>query len=314
VAVRVTGEGGSNAQVYVESSGAWLYGLQAARTSVTVYGIWLGHVYHWHMFTAAMFQSLEQTVPADHAVRQLLDPQAKYLFAFDEVLVLGWAGIAPPTSVATPFDFLRLMSDFARDYFMDDPTETITRNGLEAGDFTVNTPWDQYPIVQTFLSVWEATKAYIDVFVRQTYPASNPPSNDRALRRWMKQAAAASAGNVQGLPTAINTNTELGRLLTSLLYRVTMHGSSRFAHLPITGTMGLMLTFYKTFSFSRPYEPFVPAYGAASNLFFPGGLDDPCNQALVEYRHFIESLIDQLSPNPTPTQPQRYQWPLSIET
>jgi len=36
------------------SPGAWLYALQAAKTSVTVYGIWLGHVYHWHLVTAAM--------------------------------------------------------------------------------------------------------------------------------------------------------------------------------------------------------------------------------------------------------------------
>ena len=35
---------------------------------------------------------------------------------------------------------------------------------------------------------------------------------------------------------------------------------------------------------------------------------------LVRYRQTIETLIEQLSPNSTPTLPQRYQWPLSIET
>ena len=83
---------------------------------------------------------------------------------------------------------------------------------------------------------------------------------------------------------------------------------------PLTGTIGLMMKFYYTFAFSRPYEPFVPAYGLDSNLFFPGGLADLRNQALVQYRQQIETLIERLSPNPTPTLPQRYQWPLSIET
>ena len=356
VAVRVTGEGGAGPQVFVESSPAWLYALQAARTSVTVYGIWLGHVYHWHLVTAAMFGAMEETLPDNddpalsHPIRQLLDPQSKYLFAFDEVLLLGWSGVAPPSSVAGPFEFLRLISEFARDYFLDDPLATLERNGIQESDFTVKTPWDQYPIVQTFTTVWDATARYIHVFVNETYRAGNPPSADSALQAWMKQAAAADAGNVQGLPDAINTNDELEALLTSLLYRVTMHGASRllatanpglafvanyppclqssqiptpgtaltpqtlFQYLPLTGTIGQMMKFYYTFAFSRPYEPFVPAYGLGSNLFFPGGLADLRNQALVQYRQQIETLIEQLSPNPTPTLPQRYQWPLSIET
>ena len=32
---------------------AWLYALQAAKVSITVYGVWLGHVYQWHIVTAA---------------------------------------------------------------------------------------------------------------------------------------------------------------------------------------------------------------------------------------------------------------------
>ena len=55
LAVRVVAQ--DNAVAYSARSaspGAWLYALQAAKTSVTVYGIWLGHVYHWHLVTAAM--------------------------------------------------------------------------------------------------------------------------------------------------------------------------------------------------------------------------------------------------------------------
>jgi hypothetical protein len=40
------------------TASAWLYALQAAKVSVTVYGIWLGHVYHWHLVTAAMLMTM----------------------------------------------------------------------------------------------------------------------------------------------------------------------------------------------------------------------------------------------------------------
>ena len=33
---------------------AWIWALLAAKTAITVWGIWIGHVYHWHIVTAAM--------------------------------------------------------------------------------------------------------------------------------------------------------------------------------------------------------------------------------------------------------------------
>ena len=55
--VRVAG--GSNEPKVFSRQGsttasAWVYALQAAKVSVTVFGIWLGHVYQWHIVTAAM--------------------------------------------------------------------------------------------------------------------------------------------------------------------------------------------------------------------------------------------------------------------
>ena len=50
---------------------AWLYALQAAKTSVTVYGIWLGHVYHWHIVTAAMQMTMYNTTDKSHPIHEL---------------------------------------------------------------------------------------------------------------------------------------------------------------------------------------------------------------------------------------------------
>src|SRR5262249_28274604 len=69
-AIRVSGQNGSGMQHLVRSDPNWLYALQAAKTSITVWGIWLGHVYHWHIVTAAMQMTMFQTFGRRHIVRQ----------------------------------------------------------------------------------------------------------------------------------------------------------------------------------------------------------------------------------------------------
>lgn len=145
----------------------------------------------------------------------------------------------------------------------------------------------------------------------------------------------------------MNSRDALIKMLTSLLYRVTAHGSGRLPassnpgltfianfppclqnatippagspisraqllqYLPNTGTLGAELAFYNTFAFSVPYESFIPLQGIDSNLFFPGGLADKRNQALVQYRNAIVAMIEELSGD---FAPQITQWPLNVET
>jgi hypothetical protein len=58
---------------------AWLYALQAAKVSVTVYGIWLGHVYQWHLVTAAMLMTMFENLSPMNPARKLLEPQSSHL-------------------------------------------------------------------------------------------------------------------------------------------------------------------------------------------------------------------------------------------
>jgi hypothetical protein len=97
--------------------GAWLFALQAAKTSVTLYGIWLGHVYHWHIVTAAMQRTMYDMLPQGHDIYQLLQAQSNYLIGFDSVLLNKsfwkvlefFSKIAPPSCIGDPDAFLKLL-------------------------------------------------------------------------------------------------------------------------------------------------------------------------------------------------------------
>lgn len=61
-------------QTYKPTDNAWLYALQAAKSSITVYGTWLGHVYQWHIVTAAMQMTMYNSLPPNHNLLPLLLP------------------------------------------------------------------------------------------------------------------------------------------------------------------------------------------------------------------------------------------------
>ena len=82
-----------------------------AKASITAFGAWLGHVYHWHLVTAAMQMTMLNTLSTAHPIYQRLAPQSKYATAFDDVLLLLWSQIAPPTSIAGWIEFLELAND-----------------------------------------------------------------------------------------------------------------------------------------------------------------------------------------------------------
>ena len=95
----------NNAQTYTPNSPAWIYALIAVKTSMTVYGIWLGHVYTQHIVTAAMIMTGVNTLPPTNIIHQLLAPQSNYLVAFDLVLLLAWSALSPPTSISDTGNF-----------------------------------------------------------------------------------------------------------------------------------------------------------------------------------------------------------------
>lgn len=350
VAIVVAGYRGRGRSVFTRANatdGAWLYALQAAKTSIAVFGIWLGHVYHWHIVTAAMQMTMLNTLPASHPVYQLLAPQSKYLIPFDDVLLALWPRIAPPTSVATPDQFLSLANDYAdgRSFFEDDPRTTLKNLGLRQSDFTRATAWDQYPLVGQLLAVWDLVATYVRSCVRATYGSDAAVAGDRQLQAWIAASSAPTVGNVRGLPR-MTSRSALERVLTSLLYRVTIHGVARltsssnpaltfvanFPHclqragipepgarisartlltyLPNTQTISAAVSFYFTFAFSTPYEPFIPLGGVDTNLFFPNGRRGQRNRALIDLRNGLAGFISDYQPEAA----QRFQWPLNIET
>jgi hypothetical protein len=350
VAILVAGYQGRGEKLFTRAratDGAWLYALQAAKVSITVFGIWLGHVYHWHLVTAAMQMTMFNTLPTGHPVYQLLAPQSKYAIAFDDVLLSLWADIAPPTSIATSAEFLQLADDYGagRSFFDDDPKVTLAQLGLREADFTGKTPWDRYPVVQHLLTMWDLVETYVTSYVRATYGSDASVAADGSLQTWIATSAATDGGNIRGLPE-MDSRAALVGVLTSLLYRVTVHGISRLSatsnpaltfvanfpqclqrtdipdprarldtktlltYLPNTGTIGEALSFYFTFVFSTPYEPAIPLGGVGTDLFFPGGPDDARNRALITLRKGLAAFMHDYQPDA----PQLFQWPRNIET
>jgi hypothetical protein len=322
---------------------AWVYALQAAKVSVTVYGIWLGHVYQWHLVTAAMVMTMFQTLPAGNPARRLLEPQSSFLIPFDDVLFLQWSAAAPPTSVATSRQFLQLIDDYAagRRFFDDDPVTQLERLGVTEADFTVDEPWDQFPIAGDLLAIWDATGRYVDTYVDHAYATDRDVERDLPLRKWMTESGDPDGGNIRGLP-ALDTKDALKRVLHSLIYRITAHGTSRLyrsanpvltfvanfppclqdaaipsptdrfdtkalhRYLPNTGTIGSMLHFYFIFWATPPYVPFVPLEGTGTDLFFD---DEKSNDALIELRQFVIDFVETHEPDT----PQIWQWERNIE-
>jgi hypothetical protein len=352
VAVRVTREGGKDAQVFVRgraTDSAWLYALQAAKASIGVYGIWLGHVYHWHLPTAAMQMTLYNTLPEGHPLYKLLQPQSKYVIEFDTLLLLLWEHIAPPTSISSARQFVRLENTFAagRTFFDDDPTATLERLGISEADFTQDQPWDRYRFVGNLLRLWEITGSYVDSVVSALYPSDAAVADDPDLQKWMRESADPHEGNLRGLPE-MDTRAALRKVLRSFLYRITAHGGSRLpnsanpgltfvanfppclqrsdipdpqaqietaellSYLPTTGTIGKYLSFFYIFSFSVPYESLVPPDGVGEDLFFENDTPEgrACNQALVAFR---QAMVDFMGVYQEGT-PQVTQWARNIET
>ena len=336
----------NNSQTYTPKSPAWIYSLIAAKTSMTVYGIWLGHVYTQHIVTAAMLMTALNTLPSTNVIYQLFAPQSNYLVPFDLVLMLAWSSLSPPTSISDTGKFLSLCNAFSagHDFFSTDPANSLaTLNPEDFTDPTIdNKAWNLYPNAQVVQKIWATVAAYVDAVVDAGYANDAAVTADKDLATWI--GSANTTGNVAGLPK-MNSKAALKAVVTSVLYRITFHGIGRlrnvgapvppFApnyppclqsttipdpstpvpmgdllkYLPNIGTLGSLITFYYIFAYNAPYVPLVPYKGPEDELFFDPSKYATANQALVDFRKGIECFIADLQPDWV----QIGQWPRNIE-
>jgi hypothetical protein len=320
---------GVSPRLYGSKDNAWLWALQAAKTSITVWGIWLGHVYHWHTVTAAMQMTMYNNLPAHHRLWSLLGRQSQSLINFNYVLLtLLWGKISPPTPVVGYMSLLELLDKFAekRGFFDDDPHEELKARKLDATDFTKNKDWDAYPVAGYLVEIWKHTHEFVKAVVEDIYTNDTEVANDVALQKWLTASGDPSQGNVKGLPD-VKTRIKLEEVLTSLLYRVNVHGAAGLNPsvnpmlafvanfppclqsadipeptdqwdllpvLPHTGAIGGMTTFFFTFAYSPPYASLIPAGGINLDPWFSS---PKCNAALVTFRGRIRKFVDEYIEN-----------------
>src|SRR5258705_8416449 len=295
-----------------------------------------------------MLMTLNNYVEETHPLRVFMAPQSEFIIPFNNVLLLLWKQIAPPTSVSDAKQLLAMTDAFAkgRTYLEDDPNTTVQDNGIREADFTNNAPWDQYRIAGQLLSLYDAVGKYVSVFVNNTWPNDAAVVEDKQLQAWLAASSDPNDGNIAGLPTP-DSRKNLIITLQSLVFRITAHGASRLnstanpvlsfipnsppclqrtdipspttdlstidllTYLPKTGTIGEMITFLFTFVFSAPYIPFLPIAGNDVNLIWGNDPNEPRNAALVELRNFLGDFISSYE-DPDPA--QLHQWPRNIET
>jgi hypothetical protein len=206
-------------QIYsaeTSTPGAWLYALQAAKTSVTLYGIWFGHVYHWHLTAAAMVRAMKEAIrDRDHPVMRLLYLHSDYLIEFNYFLLAGpapkvghdpYLEIAPPTALVTEEQVLWLEDKFAegRNFFDDDPINELCKNGLVEADFTEKKAWDRFPAAQNLLRIWDICENFVKWFVFNSYRDDAAVAADKGLQKWMENAAKKEQGNIRVLISTEN--------------------------------------------------------------------------------------------------------------
>ena len=306
---------------------AWIYALQAAKASITCWGIWLGHVYRYHMVTAPMLMTSEQTMPMTHPIRQLIAHQADFVIGFDQFLLLDWA-IAPPTSIADSDAFLKLTDLYAagRPFFADDPENVLKAQGLTAEMFTSVASFDLYPVARYLREIFASVPPYTAGVVAAVYQHDEAVAGDAALQSWFAASRRPDGGNINGLEP-ITTKAALTDVLTSLVFRITAHGIARMApaanpaltwvsnfppcledsrlpdpktpmtaaellsFMPKTKTIGQMISFLFTFGYAPPYIPFIPLAGVGADLPFSGTAAAGCNAALIEFRQRLRAFM-----------------------
>ncbi|MEM6320482.1 MAG: hypothetical protein AAF960_22625, partial [Bacteroidota bacterium] len=227
----------------------WIYALQAAKVSITVFGIWLGHVYPWHLVTAAMSMTLYNYMDKNSFLYQLLNEKCNHLIGFNDALYLEWRTAAPPTSINTTTQFLTVVDKYAvgRSFYDDDPATILEKMGIQAADFTVHKPWDKFPMVKHLLDIHKIVGDYVQEFTRICYEvdegntkeAGQRVQRDANLQNWIQKSI--DKGNIQGLKK-ITSVAALNKFLTNFIYRFTVHGLSR-----IDSTANPAMTFVPNF-------------------------------------------------------------------
>jgi Lipoxygenase len=338
----------NHVQIYTPTSPAWIYGLLAAKTSLTVHGTWLGHVYTQHLVTASMQMATLNTLPISNIIYQLLAPHCNYTIAFDLILLLGWSSLSPPTSISDTGKFLTICNRFSatHDFFATDPLNTLASSNLDANDFTDPSideqQWNLYPNVQKILGIWQITADYVGAVVDVGYPTDAAVAADADLANWTNTASSESGGNVRGLPRMASKNV-LKVVLTSILYRIVFHGIGRLRSVgsPVPTFAPNYPPCLQSTTLPDPQAPlptsellktYLPNAGtlgqlisfydifAYSALYVPmipyKGPDDElffqnptANQALIKFRTQVANIICTLQPDWL----QIGQWPRNIE-
>ena len=155
-----------------------------------MWGIWLGHVFHWHIATAAMQMTMYNHLPAGHKLWPLLEPQSQSLIDFDFVLLTSRAcSIRSRRRRRLPGPCAARRCSTAsprgRTFFDDDPLSELKKHGIDVKDFTVKKDWDAYPVAGHLIDIWKICQRLREGVVDDLYKTDTEVANDKGLKAWI---------------------------------------------------------------------------------------------------------------------------------
>lgn len=225
VAIQVNGHGGRAEGLYRPADPDW----RLARAVVQVadenlQGV-LVHLGWCHMVAQCFLVAARRQLAPEHPLLRLLEPHFEYTLAVNQVArksVVSAGGTQDRLLGPSIEDQMALLGESLRglDAASLDPRAELARRGVDDAEAL-----PCYPFRDDSLLLWDATRSFVDGYVRLYYPDDASVLGDDELAGWVREVGAPEGGQMPRLVEGLEPRTVEGvvDLVTRVLFRVTAY-------------------------------------------------------------------------------------------
>ena len=177
------------------------------------------HLARTHSMLVPFAMALRSTLPASHALHELLLPHLRFNLFVD---FLAWRqGVRDTGGIL--IRSLGGTSSWSQDVARSLHAESSFRELRFEPDLAAR-GLDKHPIEYPYRDdgrlLWQAIHGFLESYVQRTYRSTEALLNDRPLHAFLNEASSPEAGNVRGLLAGrrLETREELTQILTEILF------------------------------------------------------------------------------------------------